>query len=394
MKATYPIARRFRLGAWLRVSSLKLFECQNCGQVLFFENTFCERCHLKVGFVPSVEAMSAVKPDGASWIALAAPNARYRYCANWEVQACNWLVDENEGDSYCQACQHNRTVPDLTDPANIPRWQRIEEAKRRLIYTLLKLKLLLPTRASGDPEPLLFDFLSSAPQAKVLTGHDDGIITISLMEADDAEREKLRTRLHEPYRTLLGHFRHEVGHYYWDRLVKSGQYIGKFREIFGDETQNYDAALQRHYQNGAPANWQENFVSAYATMHPWEDFAETWAHYLHIIDTLEMAYTFNLKISPRLTSTGGLNATADRDPYSIQDMDVLLSEWIPVTFAVNSLNRSMGQPDLYPFVLSPATTHKLTFVHQLVRAASPTASSKSKAPPPQQNIFKRMFSRT
>jgi hypothetical protein len=371
---------------------VKLFECQHCGQVLFFENTFCERCHLNVGYLPHKETMSAVKPDGSTWIALA-DQKRYRFCANWELQACNWLVEASSSDPYCLACQHNRTVPDVSDPANIPRWHRMEEAKRRLMYTLLKLKLPVPTRASGDPEPLLFDFLASAPQAKVLTGHDDGIITISLMEADNAEREKLRANLHEPYRTLLGHFRHEVGHYYWDRLVRDGGKIEEFRALFGDETHDYNSALQAHYQNGPPANWQENFVSAYATMHPWEDFAETWAHYLHIIDTLEMAYTFNLKVSPRLASTGGLSATADRDPYAIDEMETLLSEWIPVTFAVNSLNRSMGQPDLYPFVLSPAAIGKLAFIHRLIRAVIPGGQRKGETSPPRPGILKRMFAR-
>jgi hypothetical protein len=259
------------------------------------------------------------------------------------------------------------------------------------MYTLLKLRLPMPTPASGDPEPLLFDFLGSAPEQKVLTGHDNGIITISLLEADDAEREKRRTHLHEPYRTLLGHFRHEVGHYYWDRLVRDGGRIEEFREFFGDETLDYNTALQTHYQSGPPVNWQENYVSAYATMHPWEDFAETWAHYLHIIDTLEMAHTFNLKISPRLKSTEGLSATADRDPYGIDDMEKLLAEWIPVTFAVNSLNRSMGQPDLYPFVLSPAAIGKLDFIHRLVRDAAPVAND-AKERKPRQSILKRMFS--
>ena len=369
---------------------MKLFECQNCGQVLFFENTHCEQCGLKVGYYAHKETMTSVKPDGSNWIALADPNARYRFCANWELQACNWLVEAGSEDPYCLACQHNRTVPDLADPANVPRWQRIEEAKRRLMYTLLKLRLPVPTRASDDPEPLLFDFLAAAPQAKVLTGHDNGIITISLLEADDVEREKLRAHLHEPYRTLLGHFRHEVGHYYWDRLVRDGGKIDEFRQVFGDETLDYNAALQAHYQNGAPANWQENFVSAYATMHPWEDFAETWAHYLHIIDTLEMAHTFNLKVSPRLKSTEGLSATADRDPYTIDDLAALMAEWIPVTFAVNSLNRSMGQPDLYPFVLSPAAIEKLGFVHRLVRNSAPAGKRPSET---RQPLLKRLFAK-
>ncbi|MBS0253326.1 MAG: putative zinc-binding peptidase [Proteobacteria bacterium] len=372
---------------------MKLFECQNCSQVLFFENTLCERCHLQVGYLPSKETMSAVKPNGSTWIALADSDNQYRFCANWELQACNWLVDASAATPYCQACEHNRTVPDFSDPSNLARWQRIEEAKRRLMYTLLKLRLPVPTRADGDPEPLLFDFLASAPQAKVLTGHDDGIITISLQEADDAEREKLRTKLHEPYRTLLGHFRHEVGHYYWDRLVRDGGKIEAFREVFGDETFDYNSALQAHYQNGAPANWRDSFVSAYATMHPWEDFAESWAHYLHVIDTLEMAHTFNLRIAPRLAATEGLSATADRNPYTIADVETLMREWIPVTFAVNSLNRSMGQPDLYPFVLSPAVISKLAFIHRLVKDQAPGSEGTGPAASEKPGILRRIFAK-
>lgn len=346
---------------------MKLFECQNCGQAIFFENTSCENCHYKVGYLASLETMTAVRPNGAEWIALADPTCRYRFCANWEVGVCNWMTGADLAQPFCEACQHNRTVPELSDPRNLPRWQRIEDAKRRLMYTLLKLGLPVPTRASSDPEPLLFDFLASAAPAKVFTGHDNGVITISLLEADDAEREKLRASLHEPYRTLVGHFRHEVGHYYWDKLVRDGGKLEEFRAVFGDERQDYDEALRAHYQNGAPANWRENFVSSYATMHPWEDFAETWAHYLHIIDTLEMAYYFRLRVSPRIKAANGLSATADRDPCTIDDMQTLLGEWLPVTFAVNSLNRSMGQPDLYPFILSPPAIQKLAFVHKLVR---------------------------
>ncbi len=224
----------------------------------------------------------------------------------------------------------------------------------------------------------------------VMTGHDNGLITLNIAEADDAYREQTRTAMGEPYRTLLGHFRHEVGHYYWDRLVRDGGTIEEFRTVFGDETMDYDAALQAHYQNGAPANWRESYISAYATMHPWEDFAETWAHYLHMIDTLEMAYYFELRVSPRLSSTEGLSATADRDPYTIEDVGNLLNEWLPVTFAVNSLNRSMGQPDLYPFVLSAPAIEKLGFVHRLVRGG-PAAREEGKPGSRIAKILKSMF---
>lgn len=344
---------------------MKLFECQSCGNPLYFENTRCQRCQHLTGYLPDLEVLSAVEPDGDKWVALADPGKRYRFCANWELHACNWMVRTDAGTKVCRACEHNRTIPDISDPARHALWQRIEEAKRRLIYSLIKLKLPTPSTISGDAAPLVFDFLADAPEQKVMTGHEDGIITISLQEADDAVREQLRTSLHEPYRTLLGHFRHEVGHFYWDRLVRDGGELESFRTLFGDETLDYQTALETYYQNGAAPNWQENYVSAYATMHPWEDFAETWAHYLHIVDTLEMAYAFHLSVNPRIEEAP--SATVDRNPYRAPNVAALMDAWLPITFAVNSLNRSMGQPDLYPFVISAPAVAKLQYVHDLIR---------------------------
>jgi hypothetical protein len=254
----------------------------------------------------------------------------------------------------------------------------MEEAKRRLIYSLIKLKLPTPSLASGEQEALVFDFLADLPEQKVMTGHEDGVITISLSEADDAAREQLRTSLHEPYRTLLGHFRHEVGHFYWDRLVRDGGHVESFRALFGDERADYAEALKRYYENGPAPNWRDNFVSAYATAHPWEDFAETWAHYLHIVDTLEMAYAFHLSVNPRVEEAP--STTVDRSPYKARDVATLLAAWLPVTFAVNNLNRSMGQPDLYPFVISGAAIAKLQYIHDLIRGTLPKGEAVSRDP--------------
>jgi hypothetical protein len=176
--------------------------------------------------------------------------------------------------------------------------------------------------------------------------------------------------MHEPYRTLLGHFRHEVGHYYWDRLVRDGEKLEPIRRVFGDERIDYEQALQRHYANGAPANWQAGFVSSYATSHPWEDFAETWAHYLHIVDTLEMAAAFGLDIHPALAKGGDLDAKVNFDPYGTGGFAQLIDTWIPLSNALNNLNRTMGQPDLYPFILSPPVIAKLTAIHDLVHAGN------------------------
>jgi hypothetical protein len=351
---------------------MRIFTCQACQQLLYFENTECERCHRKLGYICTLGTISAVEPAGSEWIALADPKRRYRFCANWEAGVCNWLVAADEHEKFCLACQHNRTVPDVSDPVRLQQWRKIEEAKRRLFYTLIKLKLPMPTAASGDPEPLTFDFLADPPSpeaARVMTGHDNGLITISLGEADDAEREKLRTAMGERYRTILGHFRHEVGHYYWDKLVRDRNEIASFRKLFGDETADYGEALKRHYANGPPPNWRDSYVSAYATTHPWEDWAETWAHYFHIVDTLEMADAFGVRIAPKVAAEPELEAEIDLDPHRVRRVSRLIEAWLPLVFAVNSINRSMGQPDLYPFVLPPPVIEKLSYIHQVIRRA-------------------------
>lgn len=243
----------------------------------------------------------------------------------------------------------------------------MELAKHRLFYTLLQLNLPLPHRSDEPKRGLAFDFLTDpAGDDKVLTGHDDGIITLALKEADDGEREKRRTSMHEPYRTLLGHFRHETGHYYWDRLIDEGNRQNQCRALFGDDRQDYDLALKRHYQEGAPIDWQQQYVSSYATSHPWEDFAETWAHYLHIIDCLETAKAHGLKVNPGISVASELRSDAFINSYQGSSFEQFITEWLPLTYAMNSMNRSMGLNDIYPFVLSPTVIKKLSFIHNLV----------------------------
>jgi hypothetical protein len=351
---------------------MKLFRCQNCGQVLYFENTRCERCSSSLGYLPQAVTVTALEPlGGVDWRPLARPDSSVRLCDNAVHGACNWLIDTASPDAFCAACRHNRVIPDLSVGDNLLLWQKLEHAKHRLFYTLIRLGLSAKTRMEDPEHGLAFDFLADSPEQtgpKVMTGHDNGLITIALEEADDAKRELRRTQMGEPYRTLLGHFRHEVGHYYWDVLVRDGGWLEECRTVFGDDTLDYGAALQSHYQNGPPANWQNNFVSAYATTHPWEDWAETWAHYLHIIDTLEMASAFGIRVQPRIARDESLAAEIDLDPYQTKDMAEIIDAWLPLTVAVNSLNQAMGNQDLYPFVLSPPVIAKLAFVHKVVHA--------------------------
>jgi hypothetical protein len=348
---------------------MKLFKCQHCEQLLYFENTVCEKCGYRLGFIPEIMTLSALEPEGNVWRALAISKKTYRFCANNQFDVCNWMVEADAPDAYCAACRHNRTIPDTGIDDNLVAWRKIEIAKHRLFYTLMKLNLPLDDKTGDGHERLVFDFLASPPNVggpRVMTGHDNGLITLALDEADDAEREKRRTQMHEPYRTLLGHFRHEVGHYFWDVLVRDGGLIEPCRKIFGDESTDYGQALQAYYANGAPPNWQENFISAYATSHPWEDFAETWAHYLHIVDTLEMARAFGMYVHPRLARPGELDAQVDFDPYSVRDPSALIDTWLPLSNALNSLNRTMGLTDIYPFILSPGVIGKLSAMHDLI----------------------------
>ncbi|HVP98996.1 MAG TPA: putative zinc-binding peptidase [Roseiarcus sp.] len=352
---------------------MKLFRCQACGNLIHFENRVCGRCGHRLGYLPELQALSALEPAGdPKWTPLAAKGAQRRFCANAEQDACNWLTPLKSDNPFCLACRHNETIPNLSAPQNLQAWRDIELAKHRLFYSLLRWRLPLTTRAEDPEHGLVFKFLADPPAAgpKVMTGHDNGVITIALSEADSAERERRRSEMGEPYRTLLGHFRHEVGHYFWDVLVRDGGRLEACRALFGDEREDYGKALERHYAEGPQPDWSERFVSAYATAHPWEDFAETWAHYLHIIDTLDTAAAFGLTVAPAIDSDGEHWAKVDFDPYAQGSMADIMDRWTPVVVAMNSINRSMGRPDLYPFALAPAVVEKLGFVNDLVRSAA------------------------
>lgn len=338
----------------------------------------CLHCGCALAFLPDRLALAAIEPAAGEEPGLwrvpgedAAPGAtgsRYRLCHNHAaLQACNFAVNATDTNSLCVSCRLTRVLPDLSVLANHERWYRIEVAKRRLYYTLARLGLVSPSADSPGMEGPIFEFLADQPgAAPVLTGHHHGVITLNVAEADDDERARRRVALHEPYRTLLGHLRHESGHYYWDRLVLAGGQVAAFREIFGDESLDYAQALRDHYAGGQTLQWQHHHVSAYATSHPWEDWAETWAHYLHMVDLLETAASYGVQVA--VPGSGNDAPACVSNPFGagLPDFDQLVSQWIPVTLLLNSLNRSLGQNDAYPFALSPGALDKLRFVHDLI----------------------------
>ncbi|HEY8734288.1 MAG TPA: putative zinc-binding metallopeptidase, partial [Puia sp.] len=292
---------------------------------------------------------------------------KFRYCKNAEYGTCNWLIHLSRSGIFCEACELNRMIPALVNDENFKRWNNIETAKHRLVYSLLRLRLPVRKKTGDEETGIAFDFLADiSPKEKVITGHDNGVITLNIDEADEAERVRHKLDLGERYRTLLGHFRHEIGHYYWEVLIKNSDALEKYRSLFGDEENDYANALEEYYKKGAPANWSEYFISPYAASHSWEDWAETWAHYLHLMDTLETAFSFGIRIQPNMIhDTNAIEASIQQDPYDIADFSRIIRWWLPLTFAVNSLNRSMGHSDFYPFVISDPVVEKLKFIHEL-----------------------------
>jgi hypothetical protein len=349
---------------------------------VFFENVRCTRCKSVLAYLPDLGIVSAMEADGTDGSLVAtAPGAnqqRYRLCKNSDdYGVCNWAVPIANDELYCLGCRLNDVIPDLSHPGAQVAWGRIEHAKKRMLYTLYELGLPVDSQREKKGG-LVFSFKENEPQSPVLTGHDEGHITLNIAEADNPGREKLREQLGETYRTLLGHFRHEIGHYYWDVLIRDSDQLEPFKKLFGDPEKSYEAELQRHYKEGPPANWQDSYVSTYATMHPWEDWAETWAHYLHIVDTLSTTRAYGLALKPRASGVGTLPADMRVNARGVDfdDFDGLMAAWFPVTFALNSLNRGMGLPDIYPFVLSEPAIEKLRFVHEVIeRASQPSAAS-------------------
>ena len=348
---------------------MQLFHCAHCGNRVFFENLRCESCGSTLAFSTEERTMLAfqVAPDG-TWTRAGAPGPAYRPCSNTAEGVCNWLVPAESAHQHCVSCRTTHTIPALGKPENRMYWAQLEQAKRRLFFTLLQLGLPVPNKIDDPANGLSFEFLEETSQEmRVLTGHDEGVITLNIAEADDARREQIRLSMHEPYRTLLGHFRHEIGHYYWDRLIRDTAWIDECRALFGDETVDYAQALQKHYAH-PPADWPQNYISVYASSHAWEDWAESWAHYLHMVDGLETAAAWGLHLDHAIPNGPSLQAHP-LDPGAADIGATVIEQWLPVSQFINAMDRSLGAKDSYPFIVVPAVVAKLNFIHRVVQAA-------------------------
>lgn len=359
---------------------MKTFSCQ-CGNTLHFGNTKCVQCGLFLGFVPDLQKLSAFTQTAGREM-LASNNGKYyKPCKNYsEHNVCNWMVELHDQNELCISCRLTEATPNIEENDNHRLWFLLEQAKRRFLYSAIKLQLPVLGKTEDPETGLGFAFLQDVVEDEfgaeltvkeyVTTGHSKGLITINVNEANPATRVDLREKMNENYRTLLGHFRHESGHYYWDRLVRDSNRLEEFRQLFGDERMDYQKALKNYYDNGPAANWQNVWISAYATMHPWEDWAETWAHYLHMVDTLETANNYKVSIS---NSEIVSSYITEKNP-NILDSEIsfskLFSDWCALTGVINALNRSMGMDDAYPFIISITALNKLRFVHQIIRGVS------------------------
>lgn len=353
---------------------MKNFACTRCGNKIYFENLRCVRCGSALGFDHDTLKTVAIEPQDNAGTAdlllfkvVGGTDALVRYCANAAHGACNWLTSAGGGNGLCIACNLNRTIPNLSEPGGLDAWRELERAKKRLVYSLSRFGLPVDATGQGTGK-LTFDFVRDAT-----TGHLDGVITIDISEADAVERARQRQLFGEPYRALLGHLRHESGHFYWHYLVERTGRIESFRAVFGDERAGYADALQRHHAMGPPADWNERHVSSYASMHPWEDWAETWAHYLHMVSAVDTAEAEGMEPRAPDQSAGDQRAGSvvpfekSHDIYRELDFHALMDRWIPLATALNSMSRCMGHEDFYPFIIPAAAYDKLAFVHDVIR---------------------------
>ena len=339
---------------------MQIFHCERCGTVVSFSTPSCPHCGSQLGYVPTERTLRVLArtDDPASYVIDGAERPVWR-CLN-SAWGCNWVVPARSDNVWCRSCQLTRGRPDEANPAAVEAWMIAESAKRRLVYQLDGIGLPIDVRSDAVPDGLAFD-LVHIPGEGGITGHLDGVVTLDLAETDDGRRDELRRRLGETFRTVIGHLRHEIGHHYWARLVAGSDARAHFRSLFGDERIDYARAVERHYAS-ATGEWDRTqFVTSYAASHPLEDWAETFAHYLHIIDIVDTAVAHDLipsDSSPVLVA----------DVIGTLDLGGILDAWRPVNVAVNAIAETLGVPAVYPFDPTGAVVDKLAFVHRRIAA--------------------------
>ncbi len=319
---------------------MRIFSCPACDGPLFFHNLNCV-CGVDVAYDPSADCFtSSINP-----------------CKNRSIIACNWNRPA-ESESLCRSCAMTSVIPDLSLEVNRLFWSEAELSKRWVLANLARWHWFTACDNGPSPEFHLLSEQTVEGHKPVTIGHGRGIITINVAEADPVHRVAQRQSLGEPFRTMIGHFRHEIGHFVFSRLIQNEQFHSEFQRIFGNETGDYGAALQSYYAGGGIGDWQKEYVTAYASSHPLEDWAESFAHALHLVDIVDSA-----------VATGLTNPTflpPDYDSYREADAERLLTVGSDLGVGLNHVNRSMGLSDIYPFVLTPAVRLKLKFVHASV----------------------------
>jgi hypothetical protein len=328
----------------------------------------CPNCHSLVGYLSDRRDVVVLVPDGPATYTVDDEAGVLWRCLNasW---GCNWMLPADEGAVWCLSCRLTRGRPDEADPAAVVAWSAAEAAKRRLVFQLGELGLPIEPRSSTAPQGLAFD-LVHVPGTAAVTGHDRGLITLDLSEADERHRDELRRSLGESFRTLIGHLRHEVGHYYFSHLVGEAEQLADFRSLFGDDRIDYVSALDEHYRRARTSAGTADLtthVTAYAAAHPLEDWAETFAHYLHIRDGLQTADGHGLYAAGQEDGVRTIRRPGTGD---VQTFSSILERWLPVAKTINAIADGLGSSRPYPFTLSPIVVTKLEFVHARVMAQS------------------------
>lgn len=316
---------------------MQIFHCPACSRRVYFDNLGCT-CGQKLVFNPDTQSMSS---DGPT-------------CTNREKIGCNWAATDGQ---FCRSCAMTETVPDIELPKNVDLWAQTEAAKRWMLANLARWGWFGATDGGTRPVFQLLAEKTSEGKEQVIMGHADGEITINVSEASPVILARRRAALGELYRTMVGHMRHEMAHFLFLRLSEDGQFLNDFRNLFGDERADYGAALEQHYKNPLPGG--QTHITSYATSHPHEDWAETTAHLLHLVDLLDSAQASGMRFE------GG--PMDPFDAYACGDTETLIRMAVDATLAINHVNRALDLPDLYPFILTEPVKTKLALAHRYLR---------------------------